>query len=48
MAIRNNVAASVVYGSEDEIALGKLNMMGFDYRVYDDYHKLSKKYKRSA
>ncbi|MDD6092241.1 MAG: hypothetical protein PUB71_07030 [Hallerella succinigenes] len=38
----------VVYGPEDEIALGKLNMMGFDYRVYDDYHKLSKKYKRSA
>ena len=38
----------VVYGPEDGIALEKLNMMGIDYRVYDDYHKLSKKYKRSA
>ena len=38
----------VVYGPEDEVALEKLNMMGVDYRVYDDYHKLRKKYKRSA
>ncbi len=38
----------VVYGSEDDVALEKLNMMGVSYRVYDDYHKLSKKYKRSA
>ncbi|MBR4785826.1 MAG: DUF4417 domain-containing protein [Fibrobacter sp.] len=38
----------VVYGPEDDVALEKMNMMGFGYRVYDDYHKLSKKYKRSA
>ncbi|MBR6450248.1 MAG: DUF4417 domain-containing protein [Fibrobacter sp.] len=38
----------VVYGPEDVVALGKLDMMGIDYRIYDDYHKLSKKYKRSA
>lgn len=38
----------VVYGPEDEVALEKLKMMGFDYRVYDDYHKLSKKHRRSA
>lgn len=38
----------VIYGPEDEIALEKLNMMGIDHRVYYDYHKLSKKYKRSA
>ena len=38
----------VVYGSKDDVALEKLNMVGIDYRIYDDYHKLSKKYKRSA
>lgn len=38
----------VVYGPEDETALEKLDMTGFGYRIYDDYHKLSKKYKRSA
>ena len=47
-ALRVMPSKFVVYGPEDEVALGKLNMMGIDYRVYDDYHKLSKKYRRSA
>lgn len=38
----------VVYGPGDKVALEKLDIMGIDYCVYDDYHKLSKKYKRSA
>ena len=47
-ALRVIPSKFVVYGPEDEAALEKLNMMGIDYRVYGDYHKLSKKYKRSA
>ncbi len=38
----------VIYGPEDQIALDKLDIVGINFRIYDDYHCLSKKYKRSA
>ncbi len=33
----------IVYGSEDQNAVDKLQRMGILYRVFDDYHKLCKK-----
>ncbi len=37
-----------IYGAQDQIALDKLDVVGINFRIYGDYHYLSKKYKRSA
>ena len=38
----------VVYGPADLEALRKLEKLGIDCRIYDDYHKWSKRFKRGA
>ncbi len=37
-----------IYGAKDQIALDKLDAVGINFRIYGDYHCLSKKCKRSA
>ncbi len=37
-----------IYGAKDQVALDKLDAVGIDFRIYGDYHCLSKKYKRTA
>lgn len=32
----------IIYGKDDFMATNRLNTMGFDFRIFPDYHKLSK------